>query len=183
MCLCVSLRAGGLDYWWLSACSAQRPTHLLCNRSTYRFLVDICKCSFDPFVNTCLSTLLSRWYCMRFAIPPRRLRLGSWRLGARSARFFLFAVIGGRCGVLRDPLVCLGVPGGSLGTPGITWYVLGTLGSSWKVWGGPWEVGDSHRGFGNHWKTLFVYRIFIHLQQIIFRTFLEWIRIAMWKCI
>ena len=52
--------------------------------------------------------------CMRFAIPPRQLRLGGWRLGARGARFLLFGVIGGLCGVLGDPLVCLGVPGGSL---------------------------------------------------------------------
>ena len=50
-------------------------------------------------------------YCMRFAIPPRELRLGGWRRGARSAMFLLFGVIGGLCGVLRDPLVCLGVPG------------------------------------------------------------------------
>ena len=51
---------------------------------------------------------------MRFVMPPMQLRLGGWRLGARSARFLLFGVIGGLCGVLWDPLVCLGVLDGSM---------------------------------------------------------------------
>ena len=76
---------------------------------------------------------------MRFAIPPRQLRLGGWRLGARGARFLLFGVIGGLCGVLGDPLVCLGVPGGSLG---VSRDYLGCPWSSWEFVEGPWGVPE-----------------------------------------
>ena len=67
-------------------------------------------------------------YSMRFAIPPRQPRIGGWRLGARSARFLLFGVICGLCGVLGDPLVVLGVPGGSLGA------ARDYLGCPWSSW-------------------------------------------------
>ena len=76
---------------------------------------------------------------MRFAIPPRQLRLGGWRLGARGARFLLFGVIGGLCGVLGDPLVCLGVPGGFLG---VSRDYLGCPWSSWEFVEGPWGVPE-----------------------------------------
>ena len=77
--------------------------------------------------------------CMRFAIPPRQLRLGGWRLGARGARFLRFGVIGGLCGVLGDPLMCLGVPGGSLG---VSRGYLGCPWSSWEFVEGPWGVPE-----------------------------------------
>ena len=76
---------------------------------------------------------------MRFAIPPRQIRPGGWRLGARGAKFLFFGVIGGHCGVLGDPLVCLGVPGRSLG---VSRYYLGCPWSSWEFVEGPWEGPD-----------------------------------------
>ena len=59
---------------------------------------------------------------MRFASPPGQLRLGGWRLGARAVRFLRSGVLGGLCGVLVDPLVYVGFPGGSLG---VAWDYLG----------------------------------------------------------
>ena len=56
-------------------------------------------------------------YCMCFAIRPRQLRLGGWRLGVRGARFLSLGVLGGLCGVLGDTLVYLGVNFGPLGVP------------------------------------------------------------------
>ena len=83
-------------------------------------------------------------YCKRFALPPRQLRLGGWSLGARGSRFLHF-------GEHWVPLVCLGVPGGSLGAPRIFWDVLEALGSLWKLLGGSLRSRGLRREL---WKSL-----------------------------
>ena len=57
--------------------------------------------------------------------------------GVRGSSFF--GVIGGLCGVLGDALVCLCVPGGSLG---VSWDYLGCPWSSWEFVEGPWGVPE-----------------------------------------
>ena len=101
---------------------------------------------------------------MRFAIPPRQLRLGGWSLGARSARglsFVSFVVFAGSLGIFGCTWASLGGPWGSLGTiSGVPW-------SSWELLEGPWEVPGECQGLPRGlWKSLKNHCFLLYFQQL-----------------
>ena len=99
------------------------------------------------YINICIYTHIL--YAVRVSAEATK----AWRLetSATGARFLLFGVIGGLCGVVGDPLVCLGVPGGS---PGASRDYLGCPWSSWEFVDGPWGALRSQGLPGGLWKSL-----------------------------